>query len=69
MEIENLNWEMSELQMRPPLCAVCEEKAAELKVTFQHREVTVKLCLCPECVKLPETILIERIFGRQYGTK
>lgn len=61
MEIEKINWEGFRPSSFP--CAVCEKNEAEVKVKFQHKEHTVILCLCTVCVNLPETILIERIFG------
>ena len=61
MEIEKINWEVSEPADFP--CFVCEENRAEFKARLQHRGVTTSICLCSVCKNLPETVLIERIFG------
>lgn len=61
IEIEKITWEGFEPADFP--CAACDKNQAVVKRTFRHKEITVKLCLCTVCVNLPETILIERIFG------
>lgn len=61
MQIEKITWETYTPNEFP--CMVCNKNRAEWRGQFGHKEVTVNLCLCNVCINLPETELIERIFG------
>ena len=62
MQIEKITGKLSIPNEFP--CIACNNNRAEFRGTVQHKGITVKLCLCPVCVNLPEIVLIETIFGK-----
>jgi len=61
IEVQEISWKI----MHHELSCFCCPKPATHRATIRHNGATIKVCLCPDCLKLTDSEIVARALPRE----